>query len=83
MINIKEEIKNDIRDIKDKKTLIRLIRACTNVYIYVKLSEHSGNYIKLQKTDLLQVLKITDYEVKDEWDYIFRYNSDHNTIYIR
>ena len=83
MINIKEEIKNDIRDIKDKKTLIRLIRACTNVYIYVKLSEHSGKYIKLQKTDLLQILKITDYEVKDEWDYIFRYNSDHNTIYIR
>ena len=44
-------------DIKDSKTLIRLIRACKNVYAYTKLSKDIGDYIKLQKTDLLQVLK--------------------------
>ena len=75
-------------DIKDSKTLIRLIRACKNVYAYTKLSRDIGDYIKLQKTDLLQVLKEVENNIKeipdeDEWGYIYTYNSDLNTIYIR
>ena len=75
-------------DIKDSKTLIRLIRACKNVYAYTKLSRDIGDYIKLQNTDLLWVLtqvktNTNEIPVEDEWGYIYTYNSDLNTIYIR
>ena len=58
------------------------------MYAYTKLSRDVGDYIKLQKTDLLQVLKevennIKEIPVEDEWGYIYTYNSDLNTIYIR
>ena len=75
-------------NIKDSTTLIRLIRACKNVYSYTKLSGDIGDYVKLQKTDLLKVLtqvktNTNEIPVEDEWGYIYSYNSDLNIVYVR
>ena len=48
---------NNIVDIKDKKTLTRLLRNCFYVYGWVMFNEHDGKYVKLQKTDLINELK--------------------------
>lgn len=54
---------NNIVDIKDRKTLTRLLRNCYYVYGWVMLNEHDGKYIKLQKTDLMSNLLDCDFDL--------------------
>ena len=68
---------NNIVDIKDKKTLTRLLRNCYYVYGWVLLSEHDGAYIKMQKTDLMSNLIDGDYDLNK-----FTYDTKENIIYI-
>jgi len=64
-------------EVKDKRTLTRLLRNCYYVYGWVMLNEHDGKYIKLQKTDLLSNLLDTDYNLDK-----FSYDTQENIIYI-
>ena len=64
-------------EVKDKRTLTRLLRNCYYVYGWVMLNEHDGKYIKLQKTDLLSNLLDTDYDLDK-----FSYDTQENIIYI-
>jgi len=64
-------------EVKDKRTLTRLLRNCYYVYGWVVLNEHDGKYIKLQKTDLLSNLLDTDYDLDK-----FSYDTQENIIYI-
>jgi len=65
-------------DIKDKKTLVRLLRNCYYVYAYVVMSKHdTGRFIKLQKTDLMSQLIDTDIDLKK-----FTYETSTNTVFI-
>jgi|TARA_R110000787_G_scaffold88702_2_gene188195 hypothetical protein len=70
---------NDRIDIKDKKTLIRLLRSCYFVYAYIVLGggNASGFSIKLQKTDLMLQLKDCEIDLTK-----FRYDAQENNIYI-
>ena len=76
---MREQVKmeNNIVNIKDKKTLKRLLRNCYYVYGWVMLSEHDGKYIKLQKTDLMLNLIDTDYDLDK-----FTYDTKENIIHI-
>ena len=65
-------------DIKDKRTLTRLLRSCYYVYAYVVMSKHdTGRFIKLQKTDLMSQLIDTDIDLKK-----FTYETSTNTVFI-
>ena len=64
-------------EVKDKRTLTRLLRNCYYVYGWVMLNEHDGKYIKLQKTDLLSNLLDMDYDLNK-----FSYDTQENIIYI-
>ena len=64
-------------EIKDKRTLIRLLRTCYYVFGYVMLNEHDGQYIKLQKTDLRGILLSNDYDLNK-----FTYDPEDNTVYM-
>ena len=64
-------------EIKDKRTLTRLLRSCFYVCGYVMFNEHEGQYIKLQKTDLMGILLANDYDLKK-----FTYDPHDNTIYM-
>ena len=69
---------NNIVDIKDKKTLTRLLRNCYYVYAYIVMSKHdTGRFIKLQKTDLMSQLIDTDIDLKK-----FTYETSTNTVFI-
>jgi hypothetical protein len=68
---------NNIVDIKDRKTLTRLLRNCYYVYGWVMLNEHDGKYIKLQKTDLMSNLLDCDFDLSK-----FGYDTKENIIYI-
>lgn len=68
---------NNIVDIKDKKTLTRLLRNCFYVYGFVAFSEHDGKYVKLQKTDLMSNLIDGDYDLNK-----FTYDTRENIVYI-
>ena len=64
-------------EVKDKRTLTRLLRNCYYVYGWVMLNEDDGKYIKLQKTDLLSNLLDMDYDLNK-----FSYDTQENIIYI-
>ena len=64
-------------EVKDKRTLTRLLRNCYYVYGWVMLNEHDGKYIKLQKTDLLSNLLDMYYDLNK-----FSYDTQENIIYI-
>lgn len=64
-------------EIKDKKTLTRLLRNCYYVYGYVLLSKDEGRYIKIQKTDLMNNLIDCDFDLSK-----FTYDTQENNIYI-
>ena len=65
-------------EIKDKRTLTRLLRNCYYVYAYVVMSKvDTGRFIKLQKTDLMNQLIDTDIDLKK-----FSYETRENVIYI-
>ena len=71
-------MKTNIVDIKDKKTLTRLLRSCYYVYAYIVMSKHdTGRFIKLQKTDLMSQLIDTDIDLKK-----FTYETSTNTVFI-
>jgi hypothetical protein len=65
-------------EIKDKRTLTRLLRNCYYVYAYIVMSKHdTGRFVKLQKTDLMNQLIDTDIDLKK-----FSYETTENVIYI-
>ena len=64
-------------EIKDKRTLTRLLRNCYYVYGWVMLNGDDGRYIKLQKTDLLSNLLDTEYDLDK-----FSYDTQENIVYI-
>jgi len=65
-------------DIKDKKTLVRLLRNCYYVYGYVVLSYDEGYYVKLQKTDLMsKLLELDSIDMNK-----FQYDTHDNIVYI-
>ena len=64
-------------EIKDKKTLTRLLRNCYYVFGWLVISEHDGVYVKLQKTDLMASLLANDYDMDK-----FTYDVTDNTIYV-
>ena len=68
---------SNVVDIKDKKTLVRLLRNCYYVYGYVIFNSNEGNYIKLQKTDLMSNLINLEIDLKK-----FSYDTRENNIYI-
>ncbi len=71
-------MRNNIVDIKDRKTLTRLLRNCYYVYGHVMLDEHEGYYIKLQKTDLIsQLLGLESIDMSK-----FTYDSTNNIVYV-
>ena len=69
---------NNIVDIKDKKTLVRLLRNCYYVYGYVIFNSNEGNYVKLQKTDLMSQLWGVDSVDMSK----FTYDTHNNVVYI-
>ena len=69
---------NNILDIKDKKTLVRLLRNCYYVYGYVIFNSNEGNYVKLQKTDLMSQLWGVDSVDMSK----FTYDTHNNVVYI-
>ena len=71
-------MKSNIVDIKDKKTLVRLLRNCYYVYGYVIFNSNEGNYIKLQKTDLMS--RLLELESIDMTKY--QYDTHDNIVYI-
>jgi hypothetical protein len=68
---------NNIVDIKDKKTLVRLLRNCYYVYGYVIFNSNEGSYVKLQKTDLMSQLWGMDSVDMGK----FTYDSHNNIVY--
>lgn len=71
-------MKTNIVDIKDKKTLVRLLRNCYYVYGYVVLSYDEGYYVKLQKTDLMsKLLELDSIDFNK-----FQYDAHDNIVYI-
>jgi len=71
-------MKTNIVDIKDKKTLTRLLRNCYYVYGYVVLSYDEGYYVKLQKTDLMsKLLELDSIDMNK-----FQYDTHDNIVYI-
>jgi len=65
-------------EIKDKRTLTRLLRNCYYVYAYIVMSKHdTGRFVKLQKTDLMSQLIDTDIDLKK-----FTYETSTNTVFI-
>jgi hypothetical protein len=71
-------MKSNIVDIKDKKTLVRLLRNCYYVYGYVIFNSNEGNYVKLQKTDLMS--RLLELENIDMTKY--QYDTHDNIVYI-
>jgi len=71
-------MKTNIVDIKDKKTLVRLLRNCYYVYGYVIFNSNEGNYIKLQKTDLMsRLLELDNIDMSK-----YQYDTHDNIVYI-
>ena len=69
---------NNIVEIKDKKTLVRLLRNCYYVYGYVIFNSNEGNYIKLQKTDLMsRLLELDSIDMTK-----YQYDTHDNIVYI-
>ena len=68
---------SNVVDIKDKKTLVRLLRNCYYVYGYIIFNSNEGNYVKLQKTDLMSNLINLEIDLKK-----FSYDTRENNIYI-
>ena len=67
-------MKSNIVDIKDKKTLVRLLRNC----YYVIFNSNEGNYVKLQKTDLMgRLLELDNIDMSK-----YQYDTHDNIIYI-
>ena len=65
-------------DIKDKKTLVRLLRNCYYVYGYVIFNSNEGNYVKLQKTDLMsRLLELDNIDMTK-----YQYDTHDNIVYI-
>jgi len=65
-------------EIKDKRTLTRLLRSCYYVYAYIVMSKHdTGRFVKLQKTDLMSNLIDLDIDLKK-----FTYDTSDNTIWV-
>jgi|TARA_R100000482_G_C5029079_1_gene103216 hypothetical protein len=71
-------MKNNIVDIKDKKTLVRLLRNCYYVYGYVIFNSNEGSYVKLQKTDLMgKLLELDNIDMTK-----YQYDTHDNIVYI-
>jgi hypothetical protein len=71
-------MKSNIVDIKDKKTLVRLLRNCYYVYGYVVFNSNEGNYVKLQKTDLMsRLLELDNIDMTK-----YQYDTHDNIVYI-
>lgn len=71
-------MKSNIVDIKDKKTLVRLLRNCYYVYGYVIFNSNEGNYVKLQKTDLMsRLLELDNIDMTK-----YQYDTHDNIVYI-
>ena len=71
-------MKSNIVDIKDKKTLVRLLRNCYYVYGYVIFNSNEGNYVKLQKTDLMsRLLELDSIDMTK-----YQYDTHDNIVYI-
>ena len=70
---------NNIVDIKDKKTLVRLLRNCYYVLSYHSFNRDEGQYIKLQKTDLTSQLLGLELEIDMSK---FHYDTYENIVYI-
>ena len=71
-------MKSNIVDIKDKKTLVRLLRNCYYVYGYVIFNSNEGNYVKLQKTDLMsRLLELDNIDMSK-----YQYDTHDNIVYI-
>ena len=64
-------------EIKDKRTLTRLLRNCYYICAYVVMGTDEGRYIKLQKTDLMSNLIDLDIDLKK-----FTYDTSNNTIWV-
>ena len=65
-------------DIKDKKTLVRLLRNCYYVYGYIIFNSNEGNYVKLQKTDLMsRLLELDNIDMTK-----YQYDTHDNIVYI-
>ena len=64
-------------EIKDTRTLTRLLRNCYYIYAYVVIGTDEGRYIKLQKTDLMSSLIDLDIDLKK-----FTYDTSDNTIWV-
>ena len=71
-------MKSNIVDIKDKKTLVRLLRNCYYVYGYIIFNSNEGNYVKLQKTDLMsRLLELDNIDMTK-----YQYDTHDNIVYI-
>ena len=71
-------MKSNVVDIKDKKTLVRLLRNCYYVYGYVIFNSNEGNYVKLQKTDLMsRLLELDNIDMSK-----YQYDTHDNIVYI-
>ncbi len=71
-------MKTNMVDIKDKKTLTRLLRNCYYVYGYVIFNSNEGNYVKLQKTDLMsRLLELDSIDMTK-----YQYDTHDNIVYI-
>jgi len=71
-------MKSNMVDIKDKKTLVRLLRNCYYVYGYVIFNSNEGNYVKLQKTDLMsRLLELDNIDMTK-----YQYDTHDNIVYI-
>ena len=65
-------------EIKDKRTLTRLLRSCYYVYAYVVISKVDTGYVKLQKTDLMsKLLELDSIDMNK-----FQYDTHDNIVYI-
>lgn len=64
-------------EVKDTRTLTRLLRNCYYVYAYVVIGKNEGRFVKLQKTDLMSNLIDLEIDLKK-----FSYDTSENNVYI-